>query len=342
MKFLVLMTLVFSTSSFGRTVARVLDVSGNAFVFSPTGESKELVYSSKVSDFSEVMVEDGAKLTFLTSQGHKVFVKGGSLVKLYHGIVELQSGSLWVKSKKGQGPGIVQTSNSVGRYGAGEFVVSFDNIKNKTQVLVLDGLVNFSNSVEPELGVNVEGGQFSFVATNYEGGAPRVPTKIGKESYASMKSKFSEFKDLSRNDWDSVFEKKKPVRKRMIASVNVHDQFSDVAPAPKAPAKKKGKVVFIRTYQKGRVPASVGSNPLDYYNGVQAEIKKSRMPIKTNKSATVRVFGLKKKAQVMKPSKAKSRVPASKAAKKVIKAQDIQYGDSELDMLLQDLNSYEQ
>lgn len=313
---------LFTQVAFAKTVARVLDISGNAFMFSKQGQAKTLSYSAKVPDFSEVMVEDGGKLVLLTSQGHKVYIVGGTLLQMYHGIVEVKNGSVWVKSKEDQGPGIVQTSNTLARYGQGEFVFSFDNESGKSQVLVLNGNVSFANSIEPDLGVDVRAGTFSMLENDKNDGLPRYPTKIGKTSYTAVKTRFAGFRYLKQNDWDHIFEEKKTVVKSSRSIASVDDQFS--------PAKKKGKVTFIRTYKNpSRVPASVPDS-LDYYKDKITELEKVKKPLKTHKKATIRVFGKTsspKKEVLVK----KQRMPASNPG---------QSSDTELDMLLKDLNNY--
>ena len=197
MKLGLLVLLIFMTQiTHAKIVARVLDVKGNAFSFYGK-KAVTLKYGSKLSDLSEVMVEDGSTLSLVNAKGHIFHVNGGSLVKLFDGIVELKNGHIWVQSNNKQ-RGLINTSNSVGVFNEGEFIYSFDNISGKTQLLVLTGEVKFSNAIEPELQTNIASGYFSLIDPKYENGIPRGATKVGLQSYKEMKSVFAHFDKLIR------------------------------------------------------------------------------------------------------------------------------------------------
>ncbi len=311
---LIVIALVFSFSSFAETVARVLDVQGNAFAFNGK-KTTSLKYGSKVLDLTEIMVEDGATLSLLNPQGHVVHINGGSLVKLYNGIFELKNGHVWVNSTTNTS-GLFNTANSIGQYGEGQFILSFDNITGKTQLLVLVGDVKFSNALEPSLNTNVSAGLFSLVDPKYENGLPRTPTKVGLSSYKQMKLVFTNFKEIQKTNFEkTMWGEEKSSPKRSIASVIS-------APSKNWKSKTRGRLIKITTYGGSRVPASVG--PMDYYTDMKKRNAWKYKPIKNSHFAPVKYYGVKpavkmkkqhapmvKVVKKMEVKKTVNRVPAS-------------------------------
>jgi hypothetical protein len=292
MKFLLgIICVLLVNVSYARTVARVIDIQGNAFLFSSEHKAKELKYGSKVPDLSEVMVEDGSTLSLVNTDGHIIHVNGGSLVKFFKGITELKNGYVWVNVKNSSTPGSFNTTNSIVNYNQGQFIYSFDNVSGKTQLLVLTGDVKLSNSLEAGLKVNVASGHFTLVEKNYNNGLPRAPTKIGLESYKNLKGVFVNFKNLENSKIDEMLWNKKPKTNRSIASVS--DQFSQNKTVK---TKRKGKLITIKTYgQNTRIPASV--SPMDYYKDLKKDESLKRKPVKTGKKATIQYFGFDQKVK---------------------------------------------
>jgi hypothetical protein len=264
-------------------VARVVEVNGNAFSFMGK-KASSLKYGSKLEDLSEVMVEDGATLSLVNNDGHLFHINGGSLVKLYNGILELKNGHVWVQSKSDE-KGLFNTSNSIGQYGKGQFIYSFDNISGKTQLLVLKGTVKFSNALEPTLFTKISSGHFSLIEQNYENGLPRAPTKVGLKSYKQMKNTFANFESLQNNEIEKMLWGQPVVKKsRSIASVGT-SRNTKQAPV------KAGRIITIRTIRGGgsRVPASAG--PMEYYQNLKKKEAWKFKPMKSKNVAPVRYFG---------------------------------------------------
>lgn len=264
--------LIFSSTALANIVARVVDVQGNAFSFVGK-KANTLQYGSKISDLSEIMVEDGGTLSIIDGHNHVYHINSGSLVKVFKGMIELQNGQVWVSSSS-KYKASVHTPNSMANFTSAEFITSFDNITGKAQMLVLKGHVEYSNALEANLKTNVMAGYFSFVDPKYENGLPRTPTKVGLASYKKMKSKFAHFsnlhtKEIEKEIW-GVGTTPKKTAKRSIASVS-H------MPKPRATSKKVGKIIRITTYGKGfRKPASIGTyGALDYYKKLNKSKKKS-------------------------------------------------------------------
>ena len=279
---LAFMLIFFSSVTQAKIVARVLDIKGNAFSFIEK-QASELKYGSKLVDLSEVMVEDGSTLSLVNQKGHIFHISGGSLVKLFDGIVELKNGHVWIQSNSSQ-KGLFNTPNSVGEYAEGELIYSFDNISGKTQLLVLTGDVKFSNAIEPTLYTKVSSGFFSLIDSKYENGLPRGATKVGLKSYKHMKNIFARFDKLQGTKFEETLWGEKPASSRSIASV-----------IPEATQKRsRGKLIQITTYQKSsRLPASVNEGPLSYYKKLVKKDAWKYKPLKNNKTAPVRYFGTK-------------------------------------------------
>lgn len=321
MKVIILLScLLLSFSSFAKTVARVIDIKGNAFVFSEDNTSKSLRYGSKVQDLSEVMVEDGSALSLINNEGHVFHVNGGTLFKFYNGIAEVKNGQVWVVVKELlRGPGTLHTPNSIAKYTEGQFIYSYDNHTGKTQALVLTGDVKFSNALEPAVSINVPAGHFSIVERDFDKGLPRSPTKVGLKSYKKFKNLFVNFDSLQDSKIENMlWEKPSKTKARSIASVS--DQFSL---GGSAPAPRRGKIIKITTYKSSsRVPASV--SPMSYYKQIKKRENALRKPAQTDNGVQIKYWGYKwkKPAQVKKPVLKKS--PKKKQHKMVIKTNLIQ------------------
>lgn len=310
MKLLIgLFSILFIGNIHAKTIARVLDIQGNAFLFSSEEKAKELSYGEKITDLSEVMVEDGSTLSLVNTQGHVIHVNGGSLVKFYNGITELKNGYVWVNVKNSTSRGQLNTTNSIANYSSGQFIYSFDNQTGKTQLLVLTGDVSLSNALEPSLKVDVAAGNFTLVEQKYNNGLPRSPTKIGLSSYKSLKNVFANFKNLDESYIDEMIGEKK-TKSRAIASVD--DQFS--SKKIKKVSNKRGKLIVIKTYgTNSRLPAS--ASPMEYYSDIKKAQLKAKQPVKTGKSASVRYYGFEPKISSKINTKELKRVPASVGSK---------------------------
>lgn len=349
-----LLTLCISQSLFAKTVARVLKVEGSAFSF-VGGKSYSLAYGNKISDMSEVMVEDSATLTLLRSDGSTFYITGGSYLKFYKHMTELKNGNVWVKLK-GEGQSKIHTSNSIATFNESEFIYSFNNVSGKTQLLVLTGIVAFSNSLEPELKVNTGSGYFTMVDSSYENGLPRSPTRIGLKSYKKTKNLFTSFKSLQETKFENMM-RGGSVSTRSIASIGKKQQSYNT--------KKRGRIVTIRTHENiksTRMPAS--ADAFSYYKSkitsknkrVKKKSKKMRFfgfgytPSVKRKSKSVKVYKKRKPASI---KRIKTRVPASSEKNMLIKELRSDFESSleqnfkanrrhsgEVNQLIDELNTY--
>jgi len=281
-----LMIMIFSAPTFAKTVARVLGIEGNAFSFSSGGKSKQLSYGGKIQDMTVIMVEDGSQVSLKDEYGRVFHMAGGTQVKFFHQMLEVEKGYIWVSSTISDSIGTINSANSITKFTQGQFIYSFDSSQDKAQVLVLSGNVQFSNTVEPDIIVDVPAGHFSFVKHDYEKGLPRRATRVGLTSYKSIKKIFNNNELIKHQVFDKAFGndemKVNSGSSRAIASVPGSEKVR------KSKSRSRGKVVFVETSINGRIPASAGSSPMDYYKSIQ---KTNRNPKKNEKTAQVRMFG---------------------------------------------------
>ena len=301
-------TLMLNTA-FAKTVARVIDVSGNAFLFTEKNKTQSLKYGSRIIDLGEVMVEDGGTLSVVNAEGHIIHINGGSLVKFFDGVAELKNGYVWVNAKSEGSTGKMNTTNSVVNYSQGQFIYSFDNVSGKTQLMVLTGDTKLSNSLEPNLKVNVTSGHFSLVDQAYNNGLPRSPTKVGLDSYKSLKGVFANFKALQNSKIDEMMGMPKRAA-RKIASVD--DQFSSSSTYTSKVASKKGKLITIKTFgSNNRIPAS--ASPMDYYKDIKSTEAQKRKKQKTGKTAKITYIGFPVKVNKPKTTQVKIKTKVKKS-----------------------------
>ena len=346
MKVFIIGFLLLSLNAFASPVARVIEVSGNAFVFTEGSSAKSLKYGDKIEDVSEIMVEDGSLLSVVTDRGSIVYLTGGTLLKLANSVTELKNGQIWIKTEGDLSQGLTFTGNSIVNYTEGEFIYSFDNSNGKTQLLVLTGDAEFSNKVEPDLKIKVPAGHFSFIEQKFEKSLPRAPTKVGLDSFKGFRKLFAGFKTMEGSTHENMWGAP-ATQKRAIASVK--DQFARTV---KTPSKKNnvvpGKIIMIRSSNSKRVPAS--ASPAEYYN----EFKKAnhKKVSKTKRaSAPVSYFGFDKTSAV-------KRIPASVKKPNIVRelagpknvfeksfdknSQKNPRHNSEVNSLIDELKSYEQ
>lgn len=304
---LLVLLLSFSTSAFAKTVARVLEINGNAFVFYGKKDSKKLFYGDKIEDMSEVMVDDSSFVSLKDEYGRVFHLAGGTYVKMFNSLVELKNGNVWVSSTKNTNFGVINSVNSIAKFTQGQFIYSFDNVSGKSQVLVLTGDVTFSNVVESNLKVEVPAGHFSFVDQTLANGLPRGATRVGLSSYKQVKSLFNEVKGLEKTSFDKALFGGKIETKRSIASV----------PSAESSSGKKGKLIFVESGAQRKI-ASVQKevSAYDYYKDVKK--KYSADSQKSEKVAKVRMFGFSSDVAVPK-KKTKKTVKKQAKVQKVVK-----------------------
>jgi len=169
---------------------RVVEVKGSGFV-SNMGKTHEVKKGEILYLDSEIVVESSGQITFTDNADHRFHLGHSSSAALYNSKVELRSGDLWVQSINKIDSHSITTANAEINYTGGESIISYDSLKGKTQVMVINGMMKLSNLRAPELNLNVAEGNFSFVDLNYEEGMPRDPTPVGEKTYKELVALFN-------------------------------------------------------------------------------------------------------------------------------------------------------
>ncbi|MBL7664957.1 MAG: hypothetical protein JNM93_07465 [Bacteriovoracaceae bacterium] len=290
-------------TAYSKAVVRVVAVQGSVF-----GVNEGITFAINSGDFiedlSEIMTEEQAQVTYVDFYDHTYHMAGSTHVKIMNKMTELRSGHLWIKSDNKSDEFSVQTSNSNAIYSKGEFIVSYDNNAGKSQILVVNGNLQYSNLLEAHMKYEIGAGQFSFVDQKYEEGLPRSPTVVGFDSFKHAMGYFNGIRPNDKGFEDvmkvQVAEDKPSYAARKIASV-------DEKPAKKASKSvTKGKIIFLSALNnnqntKARTPASVKNAEEKYYKKLLAkpdmrDLSYPGHPTKSHSPATskanVRVFGM--------------------------------------------------
>lgn len=189
-KFLVILCLI-PTFSFASApqFGRVVEVSGSGFI-SHEGKTHEVKKGEVLYTNSEIIVEQKGQITFTDNADHRFHLGNASTAAIYSGKVELRSGDMWFQSLNNLDDSTLVTANAKINFSGGEAIVSYDSLKGKTQLMVIDGMMKLSNLRTSELNLTVAEGNFSFVDYSFEEGMPRDPTPVGEKTYGRLISLF--------------------------------------------------------------------------------------------------------------------------------------------------------
>lgn len=207
------------------TYGRIVDIKGAGFI-SYGGKTHEIKKGEVIYANSEIVVEHSGQVTFTDNADHRFHMGNATSVAVYPGKVELRSGDLWVQSLNKVEDSTLTSANALVNYQGGEAIFSYDSAKGKTQLMVINGLMKFSNLRAPELNLTVAEGNFSFVDLAFEEGMPRDPTPVGQKTYGELVSMFQGVTPMDKHSVE-IFKDNdhgtKPVVARKIASVSTHD-----------------------------------------------------------------------------------------------------------------------
>ncbi|MFW5887609.1 MAG: hypothetical protein ACOCUH_02310 [Bacteriovoracia bacterium] len=342
-----------STSLFARAVVKVDKVKGNVFVVE-NGHTRLLRSGDEVNDLAEIMSSENGKASFRDYHDHQFHLSSSGHIKLLNKIIELKAGHLWVDSYNPHESFSIHTSNSQTDYDNDNFIVSFDSYYGKTQVMVLQGELQFSNIMQPELGTNVSSGYFSLIDKDYNKGIPRYPTVMGYKSFKILTTMFDKA-SLEKHETPTAIlrTKKSPSRGRAIASAGTIER---VKPTTAIRSKSKGEIILLKSSElsHSRKPASFSTEK--FYKKEMDIIKKKKLArnpryFGKKSKVSVNIFGKKsnsanvKKVDVNKYSGLTStgykrlyRIFASKKGTKKKVSNKEKSKDKNLDSLLKDLN----
>ncbi len=225
-KLLVAVIAFIPTLSFAAAVqfGRIVDIKGAGFI-SYNGETHEIKKGEVIYANSEIVVEHTGQVTFTDNADHRFFMGSATSVAVSPNNVELRSGDLWVQSLNKMDDAKLTSANATVNYQGGEAIFSYDSAKGKTQLMVINGLMKFSNLRQPALNLTVAEGNFSFVDQAFEEGMPRDPTPVGAKTYGELVSLFPGVGPMDKKSAE-IFkgqeEGHSAPAKRTIASVSEH------------------------------------------------------------------------------------------------------------------------
>ncbi|AUN97854.1 hypothetical protein DOM21_12030 [Bacteriovorax stolpii] len=203
---------------------RIVDIKGAGFI-SYNGETHEIKKGEVIYANSEIVVEHTGQVTFTDNADHRFFMGSATSVAVSPNNVELRSGDLWVQSLNKMDDAKLTSANATVNYQGGEAIFSYDSAKGKTQLMVINGLMKFSNLRQPALNLTVAEGNFSFVDQDFEEGMPRDPTPVGAKTYGELVSLFPGVGPMDKKSAE-IFKGQEEghtaLTKRTIASVPEH------------------------------------------------------------------------------------------------------------------------
>jgi hypothetical protein len=326
-----------------KPVVQVTEVTGQVFTVAPDGKTKTLKVNDHIEEKSEVMVEEGANITFNDYYDATYHMIGGTHVKIFDKSVQLKKGKTWIQSHNSRHPLAITTANGHVDFWKAEFIATFDQSTSRTQVLVVNNEAEISNVLDKNMKYIVTAGTFSLIDPEIDNGMPRTPVKVG---LASLNNALAEFKQLPQKI-------KEATPARSIASVE-----SEEKPI------KKGEIIFMTA---GRLPASVSGQAHDYFKKQVKVIAPKKSSKEIYSTAKINYYGTSWKPIAPSETGAKTneeaaRIPASvppsqgyklpknltsnvipdpefSSSLKKHSAEQPKYS-KELDTLIQDLKSY--
>lgn len=285
--------------AWAKPVAQVVEVSGQVFAVTPAGKTVILKVNDHIEEKSEIMTEEGSAITLNDYYDATYHLIGGSHLKFFNKSAQLKRGKTWVQAQSGKHQLAFVTANGQLSFSKSEFIVTFEQARSRSQVLVVNGDVEVSNILEKEVKQTVTAGSFTLIDPEVENGMPRFPTKIGLQS---LNAALGEFKKLPKNMTASA-------ASRSIASVPTTTTESSAAEVAVENAPKKGEIIFITST---RAPASVKGDAYKYFKKSIGSAKKKSVVSAPEETIPVRYFGFElQSVEVVAPQKFVPRQPAS-------------------------------
>jgi hypothetical protein len=177
---------------------RIIDLKGSGFI-SFEGKTKEIRKGDVIQSNSEIVIEHSGQVTFTDNADHRFYLGKSSSAFVKNNSVVLRDGDMWFQSLNKDDTFKIQTANANIDYQGGEAIITYDSLKGKTQLMVINGMMKLTNLRNSDLNLSVSEGHFSFVENSYEDGMPRDPTPVGEKTYAQLVSLFSGVAPMDKN-----------------------------------------------------------------------------------------------------------------------------------------------
>ena len=285
--------LLFTTSLWARPIAFVNSVTGKAFyVFS--GKMKTIESGTHIPNGAEIITETGAQVSYSDYFDHRYHLSGSGHVLVKENYTKLYSGYFWLQSFRKDSEAEIFTANAKVKYLNGDAIVSFDSVAGKTQLLVISGDFSFAGTQQPDLGVNLFDGQFSFISTDTEkslAGIPRKPTNCGFDSFKRITQLFDNIKPIHKGSFKNMQKTTLPSRK--IASIgNTVESYK----VPVGSDHHSGTITIRASKGGSRGIASVGSTHGNFLDSIY------KSKLRRYKAVDKKIKRLESKREVYKPS----------------------------------------
>lgn len=208
--------------SFGR----IVELKGEGFI-SYKGKTREIRKGDVIESGSEIVIEHKGQVTFTDNADHRFHLGNSSSASVNGATVELRAGDLWFQSLNKNDHYKIKTANAMVDYQGGEAILSYDTVKGKSQLMVINSMMKLSNLRSPELNLSVAEGHFSFIDNAYDEGAPRDPTPVGEKTYGTLVAQFNGISPMDKNS-AAIFKDAAvavhtaPAATRSVASVTDH------------------------------------------------------------------------------------------------------------------------
>ena len=146
-----------------------------------------------------LFLEEASQLRVQSAQKNSFVLNDNSHLVLEENDLTLKNGRVWIKtlppSNSPRAPmppkrPLIKTANAHVYFKHAEFIVTFKPEKQKTQILVLNGTVEFFNPFFPNKKALVGPGQISFISKHYDQETPRPATEVGHQSFLKLTGLF--------------------------------------------------------------------------------------------------------------------------------------------------------
>ena len=232
------------------------------------GETRFLRPGDHIENFSEILTEEGGKIKFSDYFDNTYSLTGSGHIEFRNNILILKRGYLWIKSKQSTREFIIQTAHAFAAYKRGEAIISFDEQKRKTQLLVVKGKLRFGSLAEKMLSVDVQEGHFSFIKKDFNNERPRTPIAVGAQSLQKVTSLFEHFAPISIGNFELHQSPDKNVNKTLRKQRRSFAPIENKGRGPASFIEDKGTRIIVnifgrqkqKTFVKtpSRTPASLG------------------------------------------------------------------------------------
>jgi hypothetical protein len=303
-KILILSLMTISTLSFAETakpLGRIVEVHGAGFI-SYQGTTHELKKGEPVYPNTEIVVEHSGRVTYSDNLDHRFHIGNASSFAVTNSGVELRAGDVWIQSLNKEESYKLSTANAVVEFNNGEAIMTYDSSKGKSQLMVINGLMKFSNLRTLDLNLSVSEGNFSYIDNVYEEGAPRDPTPVGTKTYNAMVGQFKGVSPMQQKV-EHVAEVATHEAKREVASV--HEVKNEVKPAT-------AHDVALEEYKNSMLEKKSSKHVTKENKIVYSHKSSKKVTVKNNAEVSplvVHIFGQKK--NVSATTHSSTRMPAS-------------------------------